>query len=81
MHSNTLERTLINMAAPTDHNIITAEIEKVERYQELAFKSKRIHTDRNLNHNRSNITLVMKNTQLWTLMDISVPADKIIINS
>ena len=71
----------MDISVPADQNIITAEKEKVERYQELAFKLKRIHTDRNLNHNRSNITLVMKNTQLWTLMDISVPADKIIINS
>ena len=71
----------MDISVPADKIIITAEKEKVERYQEHELKSIMNQTERKLNHNRSNITLVMKNTQLWTLMDISVPADKIIINS
>ena len=38
-------------------------------------------TDKKLNHNRPDITLVRKNTQEWTLIDIAVTADKNIINT
>ena len=34
-----------------------------------------------LNHNRPDITLVRKDTQEWTLMDIAVPADQNIIST
>ena len=40
-----------------------------------------VYTDRKLNHNRPDITLVQKDTQEWTLIDIAVPADKNIINT
>ena len=35
-----------------------------------------IYTDKVLQHNRPDITLVHKETQKWTLIDIAVPADK-----
>ena len=35
-----------------------------------------IYTDKKLNHNRPDITLVRKDTQEWTLTDIAVPADQ-----
>ena len=38
-------------------------------------------TDKKLNHNRPDITLVRKDTQEWTLIDIAVTADKNIINT
>ena len=38
-------------------------------------------TDKKLNHNRPDITVVRKDTQEWTLIDIAVPADKNIINT
>ena len=34
------------------------------------------YTDKKLNHNRPDITLVRKDTQKWTLIDIAVPADQ-----
>ena len=34
-----------------------------------------------LNHNRPDITLVQKDIQEWTLIDIAVPADQNIINT
>ena len=40
-----------------------------------------VYTDRKLNHNRPDITLVQKDTQEWTLIDIAVPADQNIINT
>ena len=40
-----------------------------------------VYTDKKLNHNRPDITLVQKNTQKWTLIDIAVPADQNIINT
>ena len=33
-----------------------------------------IYTNKILKHNRSDITLVHKDTQKWTLIDIAVPA-------
>ena len=38
-----------------------------------------IYTDKKLNHNRLDITLVWKDTQEWTLIDIAVPANQNII--
>ena len=35
-----------------------------------------IYTDKVLKHNRPDITLVHKDTQKWTLIDISVPEDQ-----
>ena len=35
-----------------------------------------VYTDKKLNHNRPDITLVPKDTQEWTLIDIAVPADQ-----
>ena len=35
-----------------------------------------IYTDKVLKHNRPDITLVHKDTQKWTLIDIAVPADQ-----
>ena len=35
-----------------------------------------VYTDKKLNHNRPDITLVRKDTQEWTLIDIAVPADR-----
>ena len=40
-----------------------------------------VYTDKKLNHNRSGITLVRKDTQEWTLIDIAVPADQNIIGT
>ena len=40
-----------------------------------------IYTDKILKHNRSRITLVNKDTQKWTLIDIAVPADQNIIRT
>ena len=40
-----------------------------------------VYTDKKLNHNRLDITLVQKDTQEWTLIDIAVPADQNIINT
>ena len=40
-----------------------------------------VYTDRKLNHNRPDITLVQKDTQEWTLIDIAVPADQNIIST
>jgi len=40
-----------------------------------------IYTDKVLKHNRPDITLVHKDTQKWTLIDIAVPADKNIIRT
>ena len=34
-----------------------------------------IYTDGKLKHNRPDITLVHRNTQEWTLIDIAVPTD------
>ena len=34
------------------------------------------YTDKVLKHNRPGITLVHKDTQKWTLIDIAVPADQ-----
>ena len=39
-----------------------------------------VYTDKKLNHNRPDITLVQKDTQEWTLTDIAVPADQNIIS-
>ena len=41
--NDTQEWTLIDIAVPADQNIISTEEEKVDRYQDLAFKIKRIH--------------------------------------
>ena len=38
-----------------------------------------IYTDKVLKHNRADITLVHKDTQEWTLIDIAVPAEQNII--
>ena len=35
-----------------------------------------IYTDRHLQHNRPDITLVRKESQEWILVDIAVPADQ-----
>ena len=35
-----------------------------------------VFTDKKLNHNRPDITLVRKDTQEWTLIDMAVPADQ-----
>ena len=40
-----------------------------------------VYTDKKLNHNRPDITLVQKDTQEWTLIDIAVPSDQNIINT
>ena len=40
-----------------------------------------VYTDKKLNHNRRDITLVRKDTQEWTLTDITVPADQNIIST
>ena len=40
-----------------------------------------VYTDTKLNHNRPDITLLRKDTQEWTLIDIAVPADQNIINT
>ena len=40
-----------------------------------------IYTDKVLKHNRPDITLVHKDTQEWTLIDIAVPADQNIIRT
>ena len=34
------------------------------------------YTDKLLKHNRPDVTLVHKDTQKWTLIDIAVPADQ-----
>ena len=39
------------------------------------------NNNNNNNHNRPDITLVQKDTQEWTLIDIAVPADQNIINT
>ena len=39
-----------------------------------------VYTDKKLNHNEPDITLIRKDTQEWTLIDIAVPADQNIIN-
>ena len=38
-----------------------------------------VYTDKKLNHIRPNITLVWKDTQKWTLIDITVPAEQNLI--
>ena len=38
-------------------------------------------TNKTLSHNRPDITLMRKDTQEWTLIDIAVPADQNIINT
>ena len=43
VHKDAQEWTRINIAVPADQNIIRTEEEKVERYQDLAFKIKRIN--------------------------------------
>ena len=40
-----------------------------------------VYTDKKLNHNRPDITLVRKDTQEWALIDIAVPADQNIISN
>ena len=40
-----------------------------------------VYTDKKLNHNRPDITLVRKDTQDWTLIDIAVPTDQNIIST
>ena len=40
-----------------------------------------IYTDKVLKHNRPDITLMHKDTQKWTLIDIAVPADQNIIQT
>ena len=40
-----------------------------------------IYIDKVLKHNRPDITLVHKDTQDWTLIDIAVPADQNIIRN
>ena len=40
-----------------------------------------IYTDKVLKHNRPDITLVHKDTQDWTLIDIALPADQNIIRT
>ena len=40
-----------------------------------------VYTDKKLNHNRLIITVVRKDTQEWTLIDIAVPADQNIIST
>ena len=40
-----------------------------------------VYTDKKLNHNRPDITLLRKDIQEWTLIDIAVPADQNIINT
>ena len=43
VHKSTQEWTFIDIAVPADQNNIRIEEENVEKYQELAFKMKRIH--------------------------------------
>ena len=40
-----------------------------------------VYRDKKLNHNRPDITLVRKDSQEWTLIDIAVPADQNVINA
>ena len=40
-----------------------------------------VYTGKKLNHNRPDITLVRKDTQEWTLINIAVPADQNIIST
>ena len=40
-----------------------------------------VYTDKKLNHNRPDITLVRKDTQEWTQFDIAVPVDQNIIST
>ena len=40
-----------------------------------------VYTDKKLNHNQLDITLVQKDTQEWTPIDIAVPMDQNIINT
>ena len=40
-----------------------------------------IYTDKVLKHNRPDITLVHKDRQKWTLIDVAVPADQNIIRT
>ncbi|XP_063584642.1 uncharacterized protein LOC134762202 [Penaeus indicus] len=40
-----------------------------------------VYRDKKLNHNRPDITLLRKDTQRWTLVDIAVPADQNIIKT
>ena len=40
-----------------------------------------IYTDKKLNHDRPDITLVRKDSQEWTLIDVAVPADQNVINA
>ena len=40
-----------------------------------------VYTDKKLSHNRPDITLVQKDSQEWTLIDIAVPADQNVINA
>ena len=39
-----------------------------------------VYTAKKLNHNRPDITLIRKDTQEWTLIDIAVPADQNIVS-
>ena len=43
IQKDTQQWTLIDIAVPVHQNIINTEEDKVDRYQELAFKIKRIH--------------------------------------
>ena len=40
-----------------------------------------VYTDKKLSHNRPDITLVQKDSQEWTLIDIAVQADQNVINA
>ena len=40
-----------------------------------------VYTDKKLNHNWPDITLIRKDTQEWTLIDIAVPADQNVIST
>ena len=40
-----------------------------------------IFTDKRLRHNRTVITVVGKDTQEWTIMDIAVPADQNVLTN
>ena len=51
----------IDIAGPVDQNILTTEVEKVERYQNLALKSKRINSHESDNTTHCDRYAISKN--------------------
>lgn len=51
----------IDIAGPVDQNILTTEVEKVERYQNLALKSKRINSHESDNTTHCDWYAISKN--------------------